>query len=314
MKKIIFYVFVFSLIVTGCTSKEQDEKIRAYWADQLASIPAVNFQKGSSGEKDLAATQESTPGQEGTDASALPADGTPSVKAFLFLSPTCPWCKKLKQDGWPEQFRQKYQGQVELVVYELNNDKNEQILIGFMQKRHMTRIGYPVLFVGDEVFQGYPLADRADATIQKELAKQSSADNSAKETNAASTGKSTQGAKTAANKSAQQPYMKIVMEEPVKETVNTKASAKDRKAMDAAFAQVQTDNKKTLSDIEMMFGASTRAQAVSIINENERLLKNKMGTSTTYKAYLAAQSRILKTQEQQLNELMQRNARNIRSI
>ena len=318
MKKTILSILSILLVLAGCTSKEQNEKIRAYWQEQAGSLvlrglamrptQAINPLQGKMPPVDANGNPLFTP-QEQTETQdpqmPKPEDATQTqtapkrepIKAVLFVHSDSPVCKQLKADQWDTSFQQTYQGKVTLVQYDMKNPASKTALQEQMKKHKLSSVPTPALFIGNHVLTNYPFQG-VDKAVQEALMAPATLTRTANR----------QGKKQSSQ------YMEIVMEKPVKETVNTKASAKDRKAMETAFATVQADNQKTLSDIEMMFGASTRAQAVSIINENEHLLKNKMGTSATYKAYLSAQARILKAQEQQLNELMQRNARNIRSI
>lgn len=320
MKKTIIYTLLVVALTFGCTSKEQDEKIKNFWAQQAGTVMMKGMAKRAAMQgqpfpalpsaEDVAQEPQEQANLQNTNPSTatVQAPVYKPVKALLFLSPTCPWCKRLKSEGWPAAFRNKYQGRVELIEYDLSVAKDKELLMKLMKQHNMTRIGYPVLFVGNSVIQGYPLSG-ADEAVQKVLASQKAAvptdQTTAKPAN-------TTAKKTAAK--TQKPYMQIVMEEPENKIVNTKASKKDRQAMLNAFANVQTNNKKTLQDIEMMFGAETQVQALSIINETERSLKNKIKSSASYKAYLDAQTGLLKTQEKQLNDLMQRNAGKIRSI
>ena len=317
MKKLFFYVFVLALLTTGCTSKEQDEQIKAYWTEQVknlnpvvaAALTQATHPKGAphhlDADKLFPPTEENTEEQVKTQqepeqvATAQSANSTPTQptkaaapanlpKVMLFLSPTCPWCQRLQKEGWAKEFRRKYQGKVELIEYDTSTQRGQQALMKQLQKHNLTQVGTPVLFVGNSVIKGYPLGDRADKDVQKLI------DNHVY-------GK-------------QKPYMQIVMEETPKNVKNTKASAQDQKSMQAEFARVQNNNTKTLNDIKKMFGSETEMQALEIIRGTERTLKNKMATSPSYEAYQKAQTNALKAQEKKLNDLMQRNAGSLRSI
>ena len=322
-KTIICLLFLLTLLV-GCTSKEQDEKIDAFWAEQVGNLMlriyshnmpmhVQNPNKFAEMNKDLFDDEipELDPNAEiPFDQLNIPAaQETADVpQVFLFLNPSCPWCQRLKKEGWIKDFRRKYRGKVELVEYDLSTKRGEEAFIKLLHKHKLTQVGTPVLFVGDRVVQSYPLDHRVDEAVEILLAKQGA---DAQKPSTQNTG--TQRPKTQKTGS-QKPYMQIVMEEPVKNTVNTKASAQDKQSMQNAFAQVQANNKKTLNDIGAMFGSDTQMQALNIISATERSLKKKMGTSSSYKAYQEAQTSLLKEQEKKLNELMRSNSGKIRSL
>lgn len=49
------------------------------------------------------------------------------VDAVLFTSPYCPHCRHLKQDGFPQAFKEKHQDKVRLTEYDLTQDANNVI-------------------------------------------------------------------------------------------------------------------------------------------------------------------------------------------
>lgn len=315
MKKTILCISAVLLLVAGCTSKEQDEQIKAFWTEHLGKqLPQTSINtndimsalKGHNETSELTEEQlqeelnklaetsngennpQKQPSQTAAPAKTAPVKRARPVKAMLFVSPSCPRCQRLRRDHWVSAFENKYAGKVNLTEYDLSIPQNHDLLHEMMRKHNLSQVQYPTLFIDGHVVQGYPL--NADPVVERVLSKYG------------------------LNKTNTKPYIKITMEEPIKNIVNTKASAQDKQAMQTAFAQMQTNNTNTLKDIKRMFGTETEIQASEIIRSTERTLKSKMGTSPTYDAYQKAQTSALKAQEKKLTELMQRNAGSIRSI
>lgn len=125
----------------------------------------------------------------------------PVVQAVLFTSPYCPHCRHLKQDGFPQQLREKYNGTVELLEYDLTENANNVLFSQTLSSYQLESAGIPMLVVGETVLQGYPtqIATGADEAIRNALANgekthipglkplASSAEASAPATNAAQT-------------------------------------------------------------------------------------------------------------------------------
>lgn len=111
-------------------------------------------------------------------------------------------------------------------------------------------------------------------------------------------------------------FMKITMEDehPRPQKINTRAPQKERLMIERALAVARQSNQKAVDDIGMMFGPETQAEAAVIVANAEELLEATAAQSTTAQKYLNVQSRVLREQEKKLNQLMQRDARNIRSI
>lgn len=231
------------------------------------------------------------PAKTGTSAKSTSSAKTPKqLNAYLVVSSQCGWCKKLKQEGWPEQFRDKYRGQVRLIEYDVTTSQGQAGYTKLMQRYKMSSVGTPSLFIGDSVVRGYPLAD-ADEAVEKALAKY--------------------GKKAARPSSAQ--FMEITMEDP-SGAIKGKAPLKDRKAMQQALDKVLQENQTALQDIGQMFGASTQAEAFAITTKTEKALRQKATQSTSLQEYMQAQRQLLKQQEQSLNKLMQANTQFLRNI
>ena len=98
----------------------------------------------------------------------------PVVQAVLFTSPYCPHCRHLKQDGFPQQFRDKYGGTVELLEYDLTENANNVLFSQTLTAYQLESAGIPMLVVGETVLQGYPtqIASGADEAVKKAVANQ----------------------------------------------------------------------------------------------------------------------------------------------
>ena len=68
----------------------------------------------------------------------------PVVQAVLFTSPYCPHCRHLKQDGFPQQFRDKYGGTVELLEYDLTEDANNVLFSQTLTAYQLESAGIPM--------------------------------------------------------------------------------------------------------------------------------------------------------------------------
>lgn len=331
MKKIFLYCLSISLLATGCTTKEQDEKIEAFWQQQKAELfsqrlsmaPGEPFppiieeapadEMPSSEENalvsepasDLNETQNppiesSAPLAQKelpvpvppTQNNQVPAKQTKLLNAYLITSSSSPWCQKLKQEKWPEVFSNKYQGKIRLIEYDISTPQGQAGFTKILRRYNRSSIATPSLFIGGFVVEGYPLA-QADAVVQKVLARQSK--------------------KVSRQPSSQ--FMEIIMEDsPKAHRVNTRASERDRRAMQLALATVERNNQALLADVKYLFGEDTQGQAFAIVARTERLLKNKAASSPNYQTYLTTQKALLQVQEKELNQLMRQNAKNIRAI
>ena len=316
MKKILLYVLGITLLISGCTPKEQDKKITEVWKEKITSFlvqrlgmrPAESSrtipeemlldeqgnplfpQEGTDqeqssqgqhkpidepGKQENPAAEESVkkPTVNSTDTvTANPIASLPpniSVKAVLFTHADSPKSKQLKADNWDKKFLEKYQGRVFLVEYDMKNPASKAPLQEMMQKHKLSTITVPILFVGDQNFQKYPFGN-TDMAVQEALIA------------------AAQAKQPSAQKRKKQPnqFMEIIMEDtPKARKINTKASARDSRAMQLALAKVEQNNQATLADMGALFGENAKAQAYVIISRTERLLRNKASSSPDYKTY-----------------------------
>lgn len=328
MKKTLLYIVAVTFFIAGCTSKEQDEQINSFWQEQLAKVfsgrqamrppqdphmtpenllldkdgkpifpPEANPQEQPAQPPAPQAPSVNAPeaaAQPGTTAAPLP--NRAPIKAVLFIHSDSPVCKRLKAENWDKNFLEKYQGRVFLVEYDMKNPDSKAPLQEMMRKYKLSTITVPILFIGDQSVQGYPF-NGIDQAVQKALTAPAQAQQRATK-----------------RKQQSNQYMEIIMEDaPKTPKKNTRASARDSRAIQLALASVEKNNQATLADMGSFFGEDTKAQAYLIISRTERLLRNKAASSPDYKTYLATQKSLLQIQEKELNELMRQNAKNLRS-
>ncbi len=337
MKKTSLLILSGLLLVAGCTSKEQDEKIHAYWQNQAGDLLVKRMgisprqtanplegktplldEAGNSIFPEQQTTPEETPVQETPEQTPVPTEQpqttppTPAtqlaanapkrapIQAVLFTHSDSPVCKQLKADQWDTSFQQTYQGKVNLVQYDMKNPASKAALQAQMKAHKLASVSVPTLFIGKHVLTEYPFQG-VEAAVQEAL------------TAPAPTAKR-QAARRKQQNSSQ--YMEIIMEDTQANTPrkNTKASASDNKAIQAALAEVVKNNQSTLNDLGSLFGENAKAEAYAIMTRTEKQLRSKAATSPNYKTYLATQKALLQLQEKQLNQLMQQNAKNLRAI
>ncbi|MBE6420836.1 MAG: hypothetical protein E7027_01640 [Elusimicrobium sp.] len=293
MKKYFLFLSVIAVLCCGCTSKEQDQKIKLFWLQQFAGVSM----KALAHSDKLAALQPQQLGKN-TKLSAAQSPDLANLKpatplpAMLFVSPHCGRCQRLKKDGWAQKFKEQYSGKVALTEYDLSVPKNEELLHDMMRKHKMQRINYPAFFIGSSVAQGYPLDQKAQQITKKELA-----------------------AFVRKNPAVpQKPLPQIIEVTMESDEIKGVAPQADLARMKRALSAVQLANQKTLTDIGTTFGETVKNKALMITTATERKLKQEASVSATFTDYLTKQRELLTEQNKQLNQLMTQNAKNIRNI
>ncbi len=110
---------------------------------------------------------------------------------------------------------------------------------------------------------------------------------------------------------AQPQIMEVTMET---DTLPGKASQADRTRMKRALEAVQISNQNTLADIDATFGSQVKYQAFLLTTKTERQLKQIAAQSANFTAYFTQQQKLLKEQDQQINELLQNNTASIKKL
>lgn len=78
------------------------------------------------------------------------------VDAVLFTSPYCPHCRHLKQDGFPQAFKEKHKENVRLTEYDLTQDANNVIFSQTLEAYHLDNAGIPMLIEGKQYCKDTP--------------------------------------------------------------------------------------------------------------------------------------------------------------
>ena len=119
----------------------------------------------------------------------------------------------------------------------------------------------------------------------------------------------------AAQPPVQKPARPQIMEVTLdSDALPGKASHADRVRMKRSLEAVQISNQATLSDIAATFGENVKYRAFLLTAQTEKNLKQIAAQSANFSAYFAAQQKLLKEQDKQLNELMQQNAGSIKKL
>ena len=336
MRKWILFLMT-GVLLSACTTKEQDEKIKAFWGQQFlqvamkfagnmptgAALPDMDKGRvapaGSIDQKDMQDFEEmmkqweqeqanlntaeaAQPAASKTAPNTVSAENKntakarPSgkaakpIRAYLVTSSSCGGSRQLQKDGWAEQFRDKYAGQIQLITYDVTTPQGQAGYQKLMNRYHRSSVGTPSLFLNGTVIEGYPL-EGADRAAKRALAKS--------------------GRNISRQNSNQ--FIEITLEEP-SGAVKGKAPLKDRKAMQREIDKVFQDNQNTVQDIGQAFGAGIQAQAFAITTKTEKALRRQASESASLQEYLKAQRQLLRKQEQSLNQLMQNNASMLRNV
>ncbi|MCQ2411259.1 MAG: hypothetical protein MJ053_07420 [Elusimicrobiaceae bacterium] len=220
-----------------------------------------------------------------------PEDDGATVTAYLFLSDMCPWCRKLKQEGFAAKFKKKYAGKVVLKEYEIHTAQGRQQFSRMTQKYNLSG-GVPVLIVGDTVLPGYSqnMLERAGQAMEKERKKKRPSKKSSKK----------------------ESNLPVVMGITMMEDLQGVAPAEDLEKMKKYLERIQDENGETLNSMNNLFSPAVCNQAMSIVNTHEHKLKDLAAKSSSYAAFEKSAATITAKQQTQLNELMRKNAKSMR--
>lgn len=323
MKKTLLFILT-AVFLTACTTKEQDEKIHAFWAQQAVKAmssqlaPYAQMAAASLAAKgDNAAfttdqfsnledleipaelkteepkTSPTTPAKrKGKKQVAAKAQApVEKLTASLYLSPTCPWCNKVKKEGFTKKFNQKYGDLIVLTEYTLDNNQN-MALYSAAIKKHKLSGGVPLLIIGDTPIQGYSeqLLKIAGEAAEKEIKKHNL---HAEEEFAANT----------------PAVLEISLED---ENIGGTASAQDKEQMKKLILDMQDSNGAMIQSIGEAFGPVVKNQALEIAAKTEKQLKKAADTSTDFSAFFTQYTQISTQNMQSMNQLMKSNTGKIR--
>ena len=314
MKKTFLTILFACILFTGCSIDKQMQ-IHLYWMEQLAQL-AERF--GIDPQKMLA--QMNTPrgmplSPEGNVMTEIPTEQTeeaapeeaPAVQAkpatpkrgqkleaMLFLSPTCPWCKRVKAEGFPQKFRAKYDGRINLTEYEVGSNPENNALYSRMIKKHNLSSGVPLLIIGSSHVQGYSpeLLQLASAAADKELKRGNIV--------------------TEQDLAAKMPALLDVRMED--EEIKGPASAADRNAMKKMILKFQESNGAMIESIGYSFGPVVKNQAMALATRTEKNLRAAANRSATLAAFKAQYEQISAQNNKEMNQLMLKNTDKLRNV
>lgn len=317
MKKlnVLLAVIAFAFLA-GC-SEEQKNQINQYWANQIKTLATrigmsdeellkiISQSRGRRGrnsmltpkqQEELSRALEQTLAQpKENDKTATKAAAQPAkpVEAMLFLSPTCPWCQRLKKEGFARKFRDKYDGQVVLTEYMLDKDENTA-LYSKMIRKHKLSGGVPLLIIGNTPLQGYSekLLDQASAAADKEIKKHN-----------------LQNLLTAAQNTP--PVLQVSMED---EEISGPASAQDKKQMKRMLLSLQESNGEMIQSIGVTFGPVVKNHAMAKAAETEKKLKQIADKSADFASFKTQYDQIVAQHNKEMDQLMRKNADKIRNV
>ena len=304
MKKTIFFLVAFSFFAAGC-SDEQRALIQQFWGQKFGAQTPVTLPPI---EEEEIVVDETVPGQT-PEVAPAPAPAPKkrrakaptslaievedaAIPAYLFLSDTCPWCRRLKQQNFATKFNNKHGADVNLMEYEVNSSAGMREYSKMIRK-HKLQGGVPLLIIGDTVLQGYSddMLSRADQAVQKELKKINRTSGSSA-------------------KAANQPAVLSIMMED--EDIKTAAPEADAQQIKRYLTRVQEDNGEMLDSMDQMFSPAVRNQAMLIANTYEEKLRGLAAKSKSYKNFEQAAKKIEAEQQQEIDQLVRLNIKHIR--
>lgn len=307
MKKTIFSLITISLLFAAGCSDEQRALIQQFWGQKLGKetpvtlppIPEEEIVTVSENAPELAPEVAPTPAaapkkkRKKAPASLAIEVKEEAIPAYLFLSDTCPWCRKLKQQGFAAKFRRKHEMDVNLKEYEVSKSAEGMREYSKMLRKHKLQGGVPLLIIGNTVIHGYydDMLARADAAVQKELKRLNRTPGSS------------------AGAASQPAVLSIIMDD---EDIKTVAPEADKQQIKRYLNRVQEDNGAMLSSMGQMFSPAVRNQAMLIANTYEQQLKDLAAKSRSFKAFETGAKKIEAEQQQQIDKLVRLNIGHIR--
>ncbi len=314
MKKIFLTVFFTCILFAGC-SPDKQAQIQLYWMDQAFKLVERLGPKGQKVLAQISSEQGMPLSPEGNIMTEIPVEpeeetaeaATPAVQAktatpkrgqkleaMLFLSPTCPWCKRVKSEGFPQKFRNKFEGRVNLTEYEVGSNPENNALYSRMIKKHNLSGGVPLLIIGNSHIQGYSpdLLQLASDAAEKELKKGNIV--------------------TERDLAAKMPALLDVRMED--EEIKGPASAADRNIMKKMILKFQESNGAMIESIGYSFGPVVKNEAMALATRTEKSLRRAANKSTTLAAFKAQYEKISAQNDKEMNQLMLKNKDKLRNI
>ena len=289
-KTILSIACAFCLLLTGCTTPEQDRKIQEYWDTQLETLlerVAPNMKDAIMSAIRMARLRKGMQNMEMPELTDLEEELNEEfsqedmqIQAMLFLSPSCPWCKKLKEEGFPQKFRKQYEGKINLTVIELDSDE-KMTLYKHVLKRYKISSGVPLLIIGSTPIRGYDhIKKQSFITAEEVIAREMPS------------------------------FLKIATKyDDIKNT----ASIEDKQQMKEMIVQLQSANGVVVQSIGDLFGPVVKNQALILTLDTDKKLQEAANTSANLAEFTEKYEKISLEQGEALNKLMTDNKEKIPS-
>ena len=211
----------------------------------------------------------------GKDPSKLP-------QAVLIVSDSCACCKILKHEQFTQKFKERYDGVLTLKEYEVHTEE------GARQAQKYNINGTPNLFIGKtrigESCHAEEMLDAVDKALAKRQKRQSSA-----------------------GKRTKEPFIISITAET--DELQGVAPQKDLAYMQKYIERVQDTNEQTIASITPLFSNQVVTQAMGIIAQNEKKLKNLAARSPSYQAFKKQADRLETVKQQQLDQLIKTSSK-----
>lgn len=297
MRKVgIFGIIICLLWLAGC--EQQSEKFKRFMAQKTGQSPqtrldplAADFSMDDEAELKSPAKKTASKTARRTAKTASASHEAP-IKAMLFLSDTCPWCRKLKRSGFVERFRRKYRGDIELSEYEVSSQENMRLYSKMVRKYKLSG-GVPLLIIGNTPIQGYSddMMKLADDAAFQEFRRHNRM--------------------TAQAEAAAMPaILDITMDD---ETLSGVAPEADLQRMRSRLHRMQENNGALIASMEEMFGPAVRNKTMAVVNQTEQQLKQAARSAKTYSEFEQTATRLEAAQQTQVDELVRQNLSRLKS-
>ena len=222
------------------------------------------------------------------------AESEAAIPVYLFVSNSCPWCRKLKQEGFPTKFKQKYGSEVVFKEYEVHSTEGLQQFRAMAKKHHLSG-GVPVLIIGNTVLPGYSanMLARADEAMKKERGN-----------------KKYKVVKKKPVKKEEEKLPEVIGISMDDETLKGVAPEKDLQQMQAYLEQMQDDNGEMLTSLSNLISAKALNKAMSVTNTYEQKMRDLAAKSKSFASFKKEAAKLEAEQQKQIDQLIRAGINN----
>lgn len=206
-----------------------------------------------------------------------PKDTSKLPLVVLIVSDSCGCCLNLQQEQFTQKFKEKYDGILTLKEYEIHTEE------GAKQAQKYNINGTPNLFMGKAKIGQSCHAEEMLGAVDKALAKRKKR-------------------QASAAKRPQAPAIISITAET--DELQGVAPQKDLAYMQKYIERVQDTNEQTIVSITPLFSNQMVTQAMAIITQNEKKLKNLAAKSPSYQAFKKQADQLETVKQQQLDQLI----------